>query len=435
MFHVKQIIEIFKNLSLTEKLFLVFLATLSFQTRLILNYDQAFIEGIFSYHKAIFVYLSDIVFIVFLVVWLAVDKTWKQSDWVVILPIIWAFLALFHVEQVDLWIFGILKLLQMLLIIVYLKNSPWLAKKSAILIVIFGIVQALIGIWQFHVQHGTIFGLFGEYVPLATELGAATIRIGMEPILRTYGTMPHPNVLGGFLAISLALLLYVSRETKNPLTNFYVSCGTFILLWGLLLTFSRSAWAVAVIVGVIWIIHLIKNSSIKTSIIWAFFLIVSCGTLVIAYNSYVFPRTSELSNPLNIPAFEYRKKFNNYGLEIIKQQPIIGQGLNQYVPQMEKMYKLEAWQYQPSHNIFAYIVAEIGVIGLLILLYILKKEGFTWNSWKNLANLSLISVILFLGMFDHYLITIQQGKLILAVALGIIISNTKNVSQPVKHLE
>jgi len=46
------------------------------------------------------------------------------------------------------------------------------------------------------VQHGLGLGILGEYMPRLTDNGAATFNTLSGKLLRPYGTMPHPNVLG-----------------------------------------------------------------------------------------------------------------------------------------------------------------------------------------------------------------------------------------------
>ncbi len=68
-------------------------------------------------------------------------------------------------------------------------------------------------------------------------------------LLRPYGTFPHPNVLGGFLATVLPIVMYmlfphVTGRKHIVITMYY----WFVLMSGciaLVLTLSRSAWIIA----------------------------------------------------------------------------------------------------------------------------------------------------------------------------------------------
>jgi hypothetical protein len=100
-------------------------------------------------------------------------------------------------------------------------------------------LHVLIGIGQFW-QRGPL-GLPGELSLPADQTGAAVLSAGGIRWLRIYGLTFHPNVLGGFLAVGLILGLPF-------LVNKWMRFLWGLLAFGLLLTFSRSAWISIVIV-------------------------------------------------------------------------------------------------------------------------------------------------------------------------------------------
>lgn len=426
MFHVKHIFQIARNQPIEYILFYIFLFTIPLQLRFIFNPGNAYIDYYFSYHKAIFFYLGDLFFVVFAVSYFLFNNQHKWSIWPVLLPVSWAFLSLFHVEQLTLGVYSAVKILEFWLIIGFIKLNPNIIKPGVWILIVGGFTQSVIGILQFHVQHGLNLAFLGEYVPPLLDNGTATISTIQGKVLRAYGTMPHPNVYAGFLAIILGFWLYVSCGTLKPKQWIIVSCGTFVLWWGLLVSFSRSGWLAAFLVTAMLIFYQIYRKSYKQAIIWGCITIVSCGTLTFAYKDLVFPRSTDVLP--SSQAVTYRADFNAYGLETFKHNILGGVGAGQYITNLEKIRTLEPWQYQPAHNIFIYYLAELGIIGLLLSFFAIFKLGFTWNN-LNLLCFMLIGAVLVLGMLDHYLITIQQGSLLLAVVIGIIITNKKDVSQ------
>jgi hypothetical protein len=434
MFHVKQYLN---NLKITEFVFLAFIITIPFQLRTILNFDSAFIGYYFSYPQAIFIYLSDLVFLTFLVTWFMYDRHVERRDFIFILGFLTAFTALFHVEQWGLWAYNLAKISQFLMILLFLRHNPRLFKPILWILVGSGVIQAGTAVWQFHAQAAAGLRILGEHVPLVSDSGAATINVSGQKLLRAYGTMPHPNVLGGFLAVTLFLSLYVSRETTKLKHRLYVSCGTIVIFTGLLVSFSRSAWLAALFgMGTMFIIDLIHNRTRQAIISWLF-LIVSCGTLLLAYQNYVIPRSADVS--LDSQAVDYRGTFNKLGFDVIKQHPITGIGLGQYVSYLKSTVEREDWAYQPPHNGFILVFAEIGIIGVILRFLMFYYLCFTWDNDKyqyyilNTYSSTLIGTLFVLAMLDHYLVTIQQGRLLLAVCIGLVLINQKNVSQPVKH--
>ena len=103
---------------------------------------------------------------------------------------------------------------------------------------------------------------------------------------------------------------------------------------------------------------------------------------------------------------------------------MLGVGVGNYVNTINDLYQLEPWQHQPAHNIFIFIASELGLLGLglfiMILLEVFSKLG---NVLRNPISFTLVTIgllFLILGQFDHYLVTIQQGRLMFAVVLGLI---------------
>ena len=71
--------------------------------------------------------------------------------------------------------------------------------------------------------------------------GASVVQLanGLR-FVRAYGTLPHPNILGGFVLIALLgpITLFISKKKLNYPALFLLSLGLILLT----LTFSRSAW-------------------------------------------------------------------------------------------------------------------------------------------------------------------------------------------------
>src|SRR3989338_9678742 len=61
-------------MKLHRLLFYLFLFTLPFQTRILLNSDQSYVSWYFDYHLAIFLYLTDIILVACFTSWLIFDR-------------------------------------------------------------------------------------------------------------------------------------------------------------------------------------------------------------------------------------------------------------------------------------------------------------------------------------------------------------------------
>ena len=158
----------------------------------------------------------------------------------------------------------------------------------------------------------------------------------------------------------------------------------------------------------------------KQTIAIAFFAIVSCATIYGAYHKYLEARTTNSSQV----SINDRYFFNRLGLELIKQNPITGVGVGNYIDAQKNLRPLFAWQHQPPHNIFIFIAAELGILGLtlfsLILFEILTSFKFATGSVLTFS-LGLAGIVfIIMSQFDHYFATIQQGRLMLFTVLGLI---------------
>jgi hypothetical protein len=428
MFHVKHI-------NIQRVFFYLFLLTIPIQTRILYWPDLAYIEGYFSYQKAFFLYLSDLVFFVCFISWLFNKPSLQNKPYLKYL--LGLFLAgaigLFHVEQTNFGVYSIIKLVELLLLILVAHETLTNAKTyttAAMVLFASALSQALLAIIQFHVQHSVGLSFLGEYIASFGTPGLATIDTPLEKLIRAYGTFSHPNVLGAFLVFGLVMgLFYVSRETfKNTrrftLSQLFVSCGMIVITIATFLTFSRIAWAGATLALATYLLLHMKQRRYHIAILIVIVCIVSCATILISYGSLLKTRTAELNSQSN--SVVLRESFNQRAQDLIATSPVIGVGLGNYIPALQKHVSLEPWQYQPAHNIFLHVGAEMGMVGLAffwLLLVIVFRS--TWNVKNNLfgfTGLTLGVILLFMAQFDHYFVTIQQGRLMFFVGLGIMLA-------------
>ncbi len=428
MFHVKQFINSLKNMKIHEIMFYVFLFLIPIQLRVLYNPESAYIDWYFNYHQAFFFYLSDLVLVSCFISWLVFDYPKEiLSNW--LFRLILAFLALLtinllHVKQVSgLQWYETWKWLEMLFLMFYVEQlfkTPIQYTLSFIILFISAIGQSIIAILQFHVQHGLGLGFMGEYIaPLGTS-GLATLNYGSEKIIRAYGTMPHPNVLGAFLILGLILGFYLVSRAKTLFTQIIVSCGTIIITLGIFVSFSRMAWVVAAISFVTFLIYMFQGKQTRQILGILSIGIVSCGTIVILWSKYLIVRTTDI-DPTSISS---RGLFNSMTVELIKDHLILGTGVGKYILTLKSMFHIEPWQYQPAHNIFLVVIAQFGLLGLGLfvkLFYELSRRV------KNVSRETISTVCLFLGIIflimgqvDHYFVTIQQGRLTFFTVLGLI---------------
>ena len=105
-------------------------------------------------------------------------------------------------------------------------------------------IQFITGFTEFALQTTRFLAPLGLNWPgpLDASVRGASI-VGLadgQSVLRAYGTLPHPNILGGFTLLFLLgpAALFLRKEKPNLLALILFSLGVILLV----LTFSRSAW-------------------------------------------------------------------------------------------------------------------------------------------------------------------------------------------------
>ena len=167
----------------------------------------------------------------------------------------------------------------------------------------------------------------------------------------------------------------------------------------------------------------------KPTLRLAFVLVLEAAVLITILSPIILPR-AEIH--VGQPAVDYRLTYNRVALNLISTQPF-GVGVANQV-----LYSVRSgvfdyfglthvWEWEPIHNLYLLIGSEIGLMGLLSFICFLAIV--TWHALKHSAQLdeilaiSLLVAVMSLGLFDHYLWTIQPGRLMLWLAIGLALSH------------
>ena len=290
-------------------------------------------------------------------------------------------------------------------------------------------LQGLIAVLQLFLGHSLGFGFLGE--PTLNESAAhlAKLDLGSWSLIRSYGTLAHPNILGGFLALSLLGTLLYPPES-NRVRNLLLC----IQLLGLISSFSRSA-LLALILGIIILsyrsVPLIKEKYSRF-VSYGIFFLMGVEILVLV-----------LTRPLPLmsdPAVQTRIEGYERAGEIFAEHPFgVGWQLETLFMDENTSQNWMPWDYQPTHNIFLLLWVETGIQGLIafvVLIYFTTRKlldhekvlGTHHEESKKNFFISMGLVILVTGFIDHYWLTLEP-----AVFLGIIVfaSISRFLSDPI----
>lgn len=254
---------------------------------------------------------------------------------------------------------------------------------SVVLICIVGLLQTLLG----RSLGGPLYYL-GERTFDINTFGVSTFSFMGSEYLRSYSTFSHPNSLSGFLFVFLIFALLFRQKLKT----WYFNLVIVLVLATLLTAASLNIVVTSVMLLLIYFFKL----TIRT----VAFIIVT-ATLITLY----LPKTGYRE-------IDYRVDLARSSLTMFRQKPILGVGLNNFIPTLAKesgAFK-NSWELQPVHNIYLLVLSQLGAIGLYAMCYMLYISL--------MANGYLLMAILFTGLFDHYWITLQQNMLMFALVIS-----------------
>ena len=270
------------------------------------------------------------------------------------------------------------------------------------------IFESLLGITQF-INKGSINGIFyffGERSFTSQTPGIANASVNGELILRPYATFSHPNVLAAFLVLSMTFLLFIISYKKNK-TNYLIFSSFAVGIIALILTFSRTAIIVFVLsLFLVLVRNYLKGRSIKIYLIGMIAIIVG---IIFSLDKYRFLISLSDSSIVD------RKDLILASFKMIKNYPLFGVGLNNFLPQLPKYYygSGQVFFLQPVHNVPLLIITQVGVISFLIIAYFMLILFRNTNFEGKIIILELF----ILSFFDHYFLTIQQGQILLTVSI------------------
>lgn len=257
--------------------------------------------------------------------------------------------------------------------------------------------SSLIAIGQFLLQHsiGGPLWILGERTFFSDTPGIARIALGGREMVRSYATFPHPNVLGGFLAITLLLVIFKQSKKFSMFKIITIIMGVIALLF----TFSRSAW-MAGLMGLVCIFFPKRKN---------YFILLT----FIVFTTYGLFFSGE--------SVAVRLELNDAAVKIWQQSPLFGVGLGNFLVALPAFLPSRTIYFlQPVHNIYLLILAENGIIGVILVIW------FVWKVIQKKKYFSFLLVplltLLLLGLVDHYPITLQQGQLLLALLVGLTVS-------------
>ncbi|MBU1177826.1 O-antigen ligase family protein [Patescibacteria group bacterium] len=497
---MSKITVILKN-NLDLIFFYLFILSIPLEKRHVFNLKAATWNGHLFEWGAFSLYLSDILFALIIIFWLIkafiskLQATESQHPVphqkirikgllaLLFAFVVVAFLSTIRSDILSISFYHLLKILEGCLLFIYIvKNISTIPSfvKSAVCIMAAAFFQAVLGITQYLLQRSVGLKIIGE-VDLAPSIqNVAKVDVFGTKLIRAYGTMPHANLLGGFLFVGLVFtVLFILILALNKGIKGNVPRGTFhkeidilkmfhvehfggknylnrkkilkilivvccLLYLGFILSFSRSAYLALLLSPLIFvpIMFLLEKKFFKqiwqtTKLLWGKYRKI-CGALILfiivvtlAFAPHIFSKTGiEQAGDYSITS---RMWYAKLALAMMRDNPDFGSGPGMYTFQIDRYISLEEaiewWQYQPVHNVPLLIGSELGItclllflvfVGWLVILAFLSSKRKKDQMSKLLLFASLVSLLglVIIMQFDHYLWTLQQGSLLFWLIAG-----------------
>jgi|SRR3989338_3017648 len=410
-------------------LFYLFLFSIPFQTRKILWYEG----WRFNEWQSMSIYFTDILIIILLLFctcnsffsstsklkikkekFKTTIKNLKVYEYFLLIFLIVSAISIKNSTSPIISWFQWAKLVEFVLFYFYLKNYAFWhfdLLYSAYAFIAGGLFQAVIGITQFLKQSSLGLWYLGESMIGVDIRGTAYfLNLAGEKVVRAYGTTPHPNVLAGYLLLVLFAWYFLnSRLIKDYKLQTATYLSYSLLLFSFFLTFSRVvilAWVVAFIIGTL-IYRKSYPKEIKKIFMWTCMIV---GIFTLLYWPEILAR-------LAIPAYDegliLRKQ---YAESVLKSDlHFFGIGIGNFVSWFTERNPMEAfWLYQPVHNIYLLIYSETGLFGIsafILFIFLLIRNCLGQLEIRSIR-LIFLACFIFIGLFDHFLWTLQQGRLV-----------------------
>ena len=261
---------------------------------------------------------------------------------------------------------------------------------------VFGMVWvSVLGIAQFVLQRSVGLFVLGER-PLAVDVfGIASMSFEGREFIRAYGTFPHPNVFASYLVTALLLLRWFPRQRLRLL---------FFSLFLVALLFTGSRFFLFYFL-VLFFVRFFQGT--QPHKVGTLLLTLLGGFLVFWVFSPLFSFGEQ--------SVQERIGLNTAALQVILQHPLLGVGPHQILYTIQDYFRSTRTSFflQPPHNVYLLLLSEVGVLGVIPLLFLIG--GVVRHTWKQHKEaIPLLLVIILGGMIDHFYVTLHHGLLLTA---------------------
>lgn len=242
------------------------------------------------------------------------------------------------------------------------------------------------------------FGTFFELKVLGeTRHSFVVHETGTEELARVGGTLGHPNGLGAYVGSMLPIAAALIWGKKSRVLSLAAVFMFVVGLITLILTFSRGSWlSTAIALGFVVFLGT-----------WKRFGILKAVQRLVTLALIVAACAAPFADPIARRLFEddhgralSRVPLMQVAWNIIRQNPLLGVGLNNYnlvMGEYDNTFERITFHVQnPVHNSYLYIAAEAGIPALLSFLWLIAN--ILRIAWRNFCEVEGLPSLMSLGI-------------------------------------
>lgn len=136
--------------------------------------------------------------------------------------------------------------------------------------------------------------------------------------------------------------------------------------------------------------------------------------------------------PLEVNSIQLRLTYTDQALTLILHNWFLGQGIGNYTLALYQQISSvwPGYYYQPVHNIYLLVWAELGIVGaLLFWAMVFLAVWFAFRRPLTLERLTaflVLAALLVIGLFDHYTWTLWSGVMMFFMVIGMYIRQLRS---------
>ncbi|MDO8495506.1 MAG: O-antigen ligase family protein [bacterium] len=412
--------------------------------------------GVFNEWTTAFLYGTDLLIVALFILWaIRSGDKWKEFSWkkinyaerFLLIFLAVSAISLCVADNKGLGVYRLIKLAEFITLYFYLTRSVgkvFNLPSTLKVMMASAWLQAIWAIAQAFLQRSLGLHWLGESVLRTNFYGVTVVPFEGGRFLRAYGATPHPNVLAAWLFMGIFCFYFWYLYPKKARSFWPVLAVYVPLLWGFFFTFSRvviGLWVLGLVVRLVWSFIYRKRFNLGPVFIKrviTLFMVSVMATLSFAYVYWPVVQ-ARLYISSEDQALTQRIAYNKIAEEVTGDNPWLGVGVGQLVWDMlENLPAYAVYFYQPVHNIYLLVSSETGLIGLAAFgafIFCLIYRYILVTKLQNLGQLSFLVVIFSvfaMGLFDHFLWTLQQGQLIFWLILAF--ADISFLSAPKKNI-